>query len=1551
MPSPVINELVRNHTGADTNEYVEIFGDPNTDYSNLTLVEIEGDGTSAGNILSATSIGTTDADGFFVTAFLNSAFQNGTSTYLLVSDYTGTLGTDLDTDNDGTLDATPWTAVLDGFALSDGGAGDQVYSDVDLTPDFDGGTFAVGGVSRAVDGQDTDATSDFVRNDFDGQGIPGLGVDTATEGEAINTPGTANQVFAITPTFTINEVDSDTPGSDTAEFIEIYDGGVGNSSLDGLVLVLYNGSDDQSYLSIDLDGQTTDENGFFVVGGAAVANVDLVVSDGFLQNGADAVALIAGDAADFPNDTAIPTENVVDVVVYGTGDADDVELLAGFGETVQADENANGAQADESVGRNPDGDGDFAALTPTPGASNQSTGGPSSPVTINEVDSDTPGSDTAEFIELYDGGAGNTSLDGLVLVLYNGSDDQSYLSIDLTGQTTDENGFFVVGGAAVANVDLVVSDGFLQNGADAVALIAGDAADFPNDTAIPTENVVDVVVYGTGDADDAELLAGFGETVQADENANGNQADESVARAPDGSGDFVAQAPTPGTTNTPPATGIVINEVDSDTPGSDTGEFIELFDGGAGNTSLDGLVLVLYNGSDDQSYLAIDLDGQTTDENGFFVVGGADVPNVDLVQANNFLQNGADAVALIAGDAADFPNDSAITTDNLLDVVVYGTGDADDAGLLAGFGETVQADENANGNQAEDSVARLPDGTGEFVAQTPTPGVSNGTDTGGGDPTPAAIFEIQGAGHISPLVGELVITTGIVTAVDDNGFYLQDPTGDGNANTSDGIFVFTGSVPTVAVGDAAEVTGDVEEFGFSDRLTVTQIDASNVTVTSSGNPLPDAVVIGTGGLTPPTEIIISEDEITTPIDLSNPADAAANNFDPAEDGIDFYEALEGMRVTVQDAIAVSPANGFGEIFTVANQGADATGFNERGGVTATEGDLNPERIQIQIDSNVGPDLDVSNIITGDLLGDVTGVVTYNFGNFEVVATDIGTPVSGGLEAEVTTLAGTDNQLTIASYNVLNLDPSDTEQIAIIAQQIVDNLLSPDVIALQEVQDNNGAASGTVASDQTLQALADAIEAAGGPAYSFAVVDPVAENTQGGQPNGNIRVAYLFNDDRVDLVEGSLQALDEATLAAAGVSVPDAFNGSRIPLAAQFSFEGEVFTVINNHFTSKGGSDDLFGANQPAEENGDDRREGQATALNDYVDSLLAADPDANVVVLGDFNDFDFSTPLDIIEGGSGADQILFNQVETIAADADRYTFIFQGNSQAIDQFLVTGNLVPNTEFDIVHVNADFQTRGSDHDPILGRIMVEAHDPLLLQGDDDANLLEGASGDDTIRGARGDDTLIGNGGDDDIQGGRGADIVDGGAGNDELNGGRGADTVTGGEGDDRVDGDRGNDLLIGGTGNDLLIGNRGDDTLFGGEGDDTLRAGRGADLLDGGSGNDLIIGARAADTITGGEGDDTLVGNRGADTLNGGAGDDVFTGGRGSDVFVFASGDGNDEITDFGNVGDDVIDLTAFATSFESLGITESGDDLLITVGDTTILLRDTTSVSSDDFLF
>ena len=174
----------------------------------------------------------------------------------------------------------------------------------------------------------------------------------------------------------------------------------------------------------------------------------------------------------------------------------------------------------------------------------------------------------------------------------------------------------------------------------------------------------------------------------------------------------------------PPMTTMVcINEVDADTPGNDDMEFVEL--SGPPNAPLDGLVVVFFNGSNDQSYNAFDLDGLTLDANGFFVLGNAAVPGVDLVFPNNGLQNGADAVAVYAGNATDFPNGTPPTTTNLIDAIVYDTNDADDMGLLTGLGQTTQYNEDANGNKDNESISRTTDCGPAIATQAPTPGVSN----------------------------------------------------------------------------------------------------------------------------------------------------------------------------------------------------------------------------------------------------------------------------------------------------------------------------------------------------------------------------------------------------------------------------------------------------------------------------------------------------------------------------------------------------------------------------------------------------------------------------------------------------------------------------------------------------------------------------------------------------------------------------------------------------------------------------------------------------------
>lgn len=184
----------------------------------------------------------------------------------------------------------------------------------------------------------------------------------------------------------------------------------------------------------------------------------------------------------------------------------------------------------------------------------------------------------------------------------------------------------------------------------------------------------------------------------------------------------------------PVADFVMINEVDSDTPGTDALEFVELYDGGVGNTDLTGLVLVFYNGSNDLSYAAYDLDGYSTDANGYFVLGSSTVPNVDMLflGTTDQIQNGADAIALFIGSSSDFPNNTAVTASNLLDALVYDTSDPDDAGLLALLNPSEpQINESGRGNSAIHSCQRIPNGSGglrntsTYDVALPTPGAMN----------------------------------------------------------------------------------------------------------------------------------------------------------------------------------------------------------------------------------------------------------------------------------------------------------------------------------------------------------------------------------------------------------------------------------------------------------------------------------------------------------------------------------------------------------------------------------------------------------------------------------------------------------------------------------------------------------------------------------------------------------------------------------------------------------------------------------------------------------
>ncbi|MEO1138363.1 MAG: choice-of-anchor I family protein [Pseudomonadota bacterium] len=688
------------------------------------------------------------------------------------------------------------------------------------------------------------------------------------------------------------------------------------------------------------------------------------------------------------------------------------------------------------------------------------------------------------------------------------------------------------------------------------------------------------------------------------------------------------------------------------------------------------------------------------------------------------------------------------------------------------------------------------------------------------------IPKIQGAGHLSEFEGQQVKTTGIVTAVDANGFYVQDPDGDGDDATSDAVFVFTGFGNTgdVQVGDAVTLKGEVSEFvpggTGTGNLSTTQIIEAEIEITSSGNDLPDATIIGTEGRTPPTEVVISEDEL--PVNLQEDA----GTFNPETDGIDFYESLEGMLVTVDNPVAISSTNRFGESWVAADDGNGVTssdgGLNDRGGLNLNAnadglGDLNPERIQIQYDNDLLPDgFDRFDITLGDDLSDVTGVVDYAFGNFEIKVTEafeIETPSAN--ERETTELAGTEDRLSVVTYNVLNVTSADADgdadQIAELGKQIANNLGSPDIVALQEIQDDSGVADdGTLSAEMTLQELVDAIEAAGGPRYEFVSAEVDEDGENGGVPGGNIRNAYLYNPDRVDLKE--VQTLESDVLAELGVSNPNAFDGTRDPLLGVFEFNGNDITLINNHLTSRFGSDPIFGGPQPFEQAGEAEREAQALTLNEVVDLLLADDPDANISVLGDLNTFEFTDELTEDLPGVGDEQVLTNLIDRLEGD-EAYTFVFQGNSQVLDHVFVTDTLLDDAEVDIVHLNTDFSNFASDHEPVVATFLLEQADDMTLVGTTRRDLLEGDGGDDLIIGLRGRDSLVGNNGDDTLVGGRGRDEIEGNDGNDVVLGGRGRDLIDGGDGDDLLSGQGGQDTIVGGDGNDTMSGGGGSDTFI------------------------------------------------------------------------------------------------------------------------------------------
>jgi predicted extracellular nuclease len=1118
---------------------------------------------------------------------------------------------------------------------------------------------------------------------------------------------------------------------------------------------------------------------------------------------------------------------------------------------------------------------------------------------INEFVSSHAGTDTREYIELK--AAPNTDLGALRILVIEG-ESAGWGTIDrvFTPGTTDAGGYWTTG---------FLSDQ-LENGSQTILLVggfsgaAGDDLDTDNDGVLdgtPWTAILDGV--GVLDPGAGEFVYGGVTTLTAGFDG-GSFTVGGASRIPDGTdtgaaADWVRNdfdlagiegfsgslatgeaLNTPGTANaTQPPAGAQIRIDDA-----------AVVEGDAGTTTL---VFTVTRSNADSAF--------TVD---YATAGVTATAGTDFVAASGTL-------TFEAGGAP--TRTISVTVNGDIDAEPNETLSVTLSGLAVTSGQATLADAEGIGTITDDEV------------------------------TFTAIAAIQGAGHRSPLVtvdtgsGPAIgqagnsgaaryNVEGVVSGLTGNGFWMQDPTPDADDATSDGIFVFTGGAPagTITPGEMVRVLGArVDEFragtssGANNNLTITQLNAGVAGASVQelgGDTAVQPVLIGPGGRLPPAGSI---------------GDPGFASFDPATDAIDFWESLEGMVVEIANPVAISPtaefrtrdpansANAEGppneEIWVLAEASYDPSGLTPRGAPLLRQDDANPQRIQID---DLQAATDFPDVSVGAVFGNITGIVSYDFQNYEVLASTaptVATPSS--LAPETTAITRDARQLTVASYNVENLDPevedtaagsvaggdlytrlgeSDDDvgsgKYAEHARHIALNLGAPSIVALQEVQDNDGAGiSADVDAARTLQVLVDLIQSNHGVTYAFAYENPPAPNLDGGQPNANIRPAFLYRPDQVELL-GTTRLTDPNPAEADGFAGDD-FASSRKPLEGVFAINGQTVTVINNHFNSKGGDNAPFGNVQPPVLSSELQRIEQARIVNARVNEILAADPDAKVMVVGDLNDFPWSTPLRTLEG-AGASRVLTNLAEALLPETERYGYNFQGNAQLLDQILVSDALLrAMPAIDIVHVNSDLATGVSDHDPSLARFDFRAFGEALSLGDG-RDRVDGAGGNDTIDGGAGRDTILGGAGDDEIDGGTGDDRLDGGAGNDlyiidagdavvERRGG-GTDTVEG-------------------TG-DLTLAANVEAGRLRGDGDDALTGNALDNSLAGNAGRNEIRGLGGDDSLSGGLGADLLVGGGGADTLDGGGGADRLRGNGGADLFLFsavaAPGEA-DEILDFG----------------------------------------------------
>ncbi len=915
--------------------------------------------------------------------------------------------------------------------------------------------------------------------------------------------------------------------------------------------------------------------------------------------------------------------------------------------------------------------------------------------------------------------------------------------------------------------------------------------------------------------------------------------------------------------------------------GSSFNKAVELFNGtGAAIDLSDYKLEFFFNGNTSPS-TTINLSGTLASGEVYVVADdGADpaiLAETDLASGASFF-NGDDAVVLSQGTTvvdslgqvgfdpgSEWGSGDTSTQDNTLrrntDVMMGDTNVSDAFDPAAEWTGFANDTFNGLGSYGED------DGSG------------NGGGNGGG--TTVRIYEVQGSGTASPLVGNTVTVEGIVTGDFQDGdadtsrnlrgFYVQDVTGDGDANTSDGVFVFEGGdfLTDVAVGDRVSVTGTVAEF-FGE----TQISASAVSVVE-----PDSASIAPVAIDLPVVDIITNSDGELIADL---------------------EQYEGMLVTFNDTLTVDEYfnyDRFGEIvLSAGDRPFQFTQTNDPSvaGYQAFLEDLARRRITLDDGQSIqNPDplafpapefSDSNNFRGGDTVTGLTGNVRFSRGSggsgdetYRIEYT--ADPVFVNENPRPQSFEDVGGRLKVVSFNVLNyfttLDTSGTstangsdprgadnvEEFERQTQKLVTTLLALDADVLGLVELENDFLPGS--SGNAIENLVEELNAIAGP-NTYDWVNP---GQQFVDVSDAISVGAIYKTDSVQVAPGTSPAIltdSNLPVGFAGETIFDGPSTNRAPLAVSFQelSSGETFTVAVNHFKSKGSIFDAPGNTDIGDGAGNNNaiRTRASEALNAWLQSDPTSSGDPDFMILGDLNAYANEDPLKVLESAGYTDL-----AEAFAEGETPYSFLFDGQLGTLDYGLANESLfsqvtgatewhVNADEADALDYNLDFGRnpdlfdgtnpfRNSDHDPLIIGLDLDSE-----TGSEPGVILLGTDGEDTLEGGAGDDILFGL---------KGADQLFGFAGSDVLNGSNGDDLLSGGDGKDTLLGDIGSDMLMGDAGNDILIGGLNSDRLFGGDGDDILDGGNGFDRVFGEAGDDLLIIDRGRDFLDGGIGEDTV----------------------------------------------------------------------------------------------